>query len=77
MGQKVNPISLRLGITRKSDSRWYVDGKQYTQFLHEDIKLREQIKRKYYHAGIAKIEFERAGNRCKVTITTARPGLDH
>ena len=75
MGQKVNPISLRLGITRKSDSRWYVDGKEYTQFLHEDINLREQIKRKYHHAGIAKIEFERAGNRCKVTITTARPGI--
>jgi small subunit ribosomal protein S3 len=75
MGQKVNPIGLRLGITRQSDSRWYVEPKQFASLLHEDLTLRKKIKTKYFHAGIAKIEFERAGNRCKVTITTARPGI--
>ena len=75
MGQKVNPIGLRLGITRDCDSRWYVDGKNYQEWLHEDIRLRKQVKTKYFHAGISRIEIERAGNRCKVTIHTARPGL--
>ena len=75
MGQKVNPICFRLGITRTCDSRWYVNKSDYAVFLHEDIELRRLIKRKYYHAGIAKIEIERAGNRCKVTISTARPGI--
>lgn len=75
MGQKVNPIGLRLGITRRTDSRWYADGKQYPAFLHEDLVLRDQIKRKYAHAGIARVEIERAGNRCKITISAARPGI--
>lgn len=75
MGQKVNPISLRLGITRECDSRWYLDGEDYVRCLHEDISLRQQIKRKYYHAGIARIDVERAGKRCKITIHTARPGI--
>lgn len=75
MGQKVNPIGLRVGIIRKTDSRWYADGKQYPTFLHEDIRLRDQIRRKYAHAGIARVEIERAGNRCKITISTARPGI--
>lgn len=75
MGQKVNPIGLRLGIIRDWDSRWYVAKSDYTKFLHEDIRLREKIKKRYYHAGIARIEIERAGNRCKVTINTARPGI--
>lgn len=74
MGQKVNPISLRLGITRKCESRWYYEN-GYAAYLHEDIKMRRQIKQKYYHAGIARIEIERAGNRCKVIISTARPGI--
>ncbi len=75
MGQKVNPISLRLGITRECDSRWYLDGEDYVRCLHEDISLRQQIKRKYYHAGVARIDVERAGKRCKITIHTARPGI--
>src|SRR5262249_37655934 len=75
MGQKVNPIGLRLGITRSAESRWFADRKQFSEFLHEDIKLRDQIKRKYFHAGISKVEVERAGNRCKITISTARPGI--
>lgn len=75
MGQKINPIGLRLGITRQCESRWYVDGKSYREFLFEDIDLRKQIKKKYFHAGVARVDIERAGNRCKVTISTARPGM--
>lgn len=75
MGQKINPIGLRLGITRVTESRWYTDGPKYAEFLHEDIALRKQIKKKYYHAGIARIDMERASNRCKITIHTARPGI--
>ncbi|MBI1783706.1 30S ribosomal protein S3 [Candidatus Sumerlaeota bacterium] len=75
MGQKINPIGMRLGITRQAESRWYVDGRKYAEFLHEDIALRQQIKKKYFHAGIARIDFERASNRCKITISTARPGI--
>lgn len=75
MGQKINPISLRLGITRSWDSRWYTTRQDYAKFLHEDIKLREYIRERFAHAGIARIEIERAGNRCKITISTARPGI--
>ncbi len=75
MGQKINPIGLRLGITRAHESRWYADGAKYSEFLHEDIALRKQIKKKYFHAGIARIDVERASNRCKITIQTARPGI--
>lgn len=75
MGQKVNPIGLRLGITRLCESRWYTDGPKYQEFLHEDIALRGQIKKKYFHAGISRIDIERASNRCKITISTARPGI--
>lgn len=75
MGQKVNPISFRLGITRECESRWYVKREDYVTFLHEDIAIRKQIKEKYFHAGIARIDIERAGNRCKITIKTARPGI--
>lgn len=75
MGQKVNPIGLRLGITSECESRWYVPKKDYATFLHEDIRIRGRIKTKYFHAGISRIEIERAGNRCKLTIHTARPGI--
>lgn len=75
MGQKINPIGFRLGITRECESRWFVRKQDYAQFLHEDIRIRDLIKRKYQHAGIARIDIERAGNRCKVTIHTARPGI--
>ncbi len=75
MGQKINPIGLRLGITRATESRWYAQGRQFNEFLHEDIALRKEIKKKYFHAGIARVDIERAGNRCKITISTARPGI--
>ena len=75
MGQKVHPIGLRVGVIRTWDSRWYAKGKTYYDFLHEDIKLRNYIKEKLKHAGVAKIELERAGNKVKVIIHTARPGV--
>lgn len=75
MGQKVNPISNRLGIIRSWDSRWYTTPVKYAEFLHEDLKLRESICGQFHHAGIARVLIERAGNRCKITISTARPGI--
>ena len=72
MGQKVKPISNRLGITRTWNSRWYTANENYADFLHEDIKLREIIRQKFQHAGIADVVIERAGNRCKPTASTAR-----
>lgn len=74
MGQKVNPIGLRLGIVKTWDSRWYAE-KNYSKFLQEDIVLRNFIKKKLYHAGISKIEIERTANRVKITIRAARPGI--
>lgn len=75
MGQKVNPIGLRLGVIRTWDSRWYAKGKAYYNNLHEDIKLRTYLKAKLKHAGVSKIEMERAANKVKVIISTARPGI--
>ena len=74
MGQKVNPNGLRLGIIRDWESRWYAD-KDYADLLHEDIKIRNFLKKRLYEAGIAKIEIERAANRVNVTIHTAKPGM--
>ncbi|NUP89171.1 MAG: 30S ribosomal protein S3 [Candidatus Sumerlaeia bacterium] len=74
MGQKVNPIGLRLGITRTWESRWY-NPRLYVKFLHEDVMIRREIKQRFQHAGISKVEIERASNRVKITIHTARPGI--
>ena len=74
MGQKVHPVGLRLGIIRDWDGRWFAE-KDYATFLHEDIKIRRLIKKKLYNSGIARVEIERAANRIKVTIHTARPGM--
>ncbi len=74
MGQKVHPIGFRLGVTRTWDSRWY-SRQNYAQLLHEDIKLRKFLKHKLYSAGIAKIEIERAANKVKINVHTARPGI--
>jgi len=74
MGQKVNPIGFRLGITRTWDSRWF-SKRDYSKLLHEDIKLREYIKQKLFGAGIARIEIERAANKVKINVHTARPGI--
>jgi small subunit ribosomal protein S3 len=74
MGQKVHPIGLRLGIIKTWDSRWYAK-KNYAALLHEDIKIRSIVKERLTHAGVSKIEIERAGQKAKVNIHTARPGI--
>lgn len=75
MGQKVNPIGLRLGINRTSDSRWYADTADYGRLLHEDIAIRKEIRKRLKQAGISKIIIERPHKKCLITIHTARPGL--
>ena len=74
MGQKVNPIGFRLGVIRSWDSKWYEE-KNYARWLHEDIKLREYVKKKLGQAGISRVEIERAANKVKVNVHTARPGI--
>lgn len=74
MGQKVNPIGLRLGIVRTWESRWYA-GKKYADYILEDHKIREYLKKKLYHAGISKIEIERSSRRIRLRIFTSRPGI--
>ncbi len=75
MGQKVNPISLRVAVHKKWRSRWYADKKDFGPLLHEDIKIRDYIKSKLEQAAIPEIFIERYANRVRVTIFTARPGL--
>lgn len=74
MGQKVNPHGLRVGIIKTWDAKWYAD-KDYAKNLHEDVKIRDFIKEKLYATGIARVEIERAANRVKVIIHTAKPGM--
>ena len=74
MGQKVNPIGLRLGIVKTWESRWYAD-KKYSDYILEDYRLREYVKSKMYHAGISRIEIERSSKRVRLRIYTARPGI--
>ncbi len=75
MGQKVNPISLRVGVIRTWDSRWFAKGPLYLENLHEDFKLRTYIREKLKHAGVARVEMERAAKKVKIIISTARPGV--
>lgn len=75
MGQKVHPIGFRLGVIRTWDSKWFASSKEYANLLHEDIKLRDYLKKRLYHAGISKIELERAAGKVKVNIHAARPGI--
>lgn len=74
MGQKVNPHGLRIGVIKTWDAKWYAD-KDYAKNLHEDVKIRDFIKQKLYATGIARVEIERAANRVKVIIHTAKPGM--
>ena len=74
MGQKVHPIGFRLGVLESWQSRWFAE-KEYADLLHEDIRIRSFIKKRLYHAGIAKIEMERAANKAKINIYTSRPGI--
>ncbi len=74
MGQKVHPVGFRLGVIKTWSSRWYAE-KEYPKFIVEDHKIRVFIKNRVYHAGISKIEIERAVNRGHIKIHTARPGV--
>jgi small subunit ribosomal protein S3 len=74
MGQKINPIGLRLGINKTWDSRWYA-GADYADKLHEDIKIRKYVKEKLNQAGISKIIIERPSKKCTISIHSARPGV--
>ncbi len=74
MGQKVNPKGLRIGIIRDWDARWFAD-KNYKELLHEDVQIRKHIKQKLEMAGIDRVEIERAADRVKISIYTAKPGI--
>ena len=75
MGHKVNPIGLRVGINRTWDSRWYADRKEYGQLLHEDLRIREFIRKEAAQAGVSRVVIERPHKKCRVTVHTARPGV--
>lgn len=75
MGQKVNPVGIRVGIIKSWDSIWFADRDEYKKNLHEDIKIRQYIMKKYKTAGISKVGMERFPDRINVYIHTARPGL--
>ena len=75
MGQKVNPIGIRLGINRTWDSRWYADGASYGDLLHEDLKIRKYLQKRLVQAGISRVVIERPAKKARVTIHTARPGV--
>ena len=74
MGQKVNPVGLRIGVIRDWESKWYA-GKDYADLLHEDIKIREYVEQRLHDAAVSSIEIERAANRVNITINTAKPGM--
>jgi len=74
LGQKVHPIGFRLGINRNWDSRWFA-GKEYSSFVIEDYQIRKFLKKRLFQAGVAKIEIERAANKVRIRIHTARPGI--
>ena len=75
MGQKISPIGLRLGINRTWDSRWYAEGDDYGNMLHEDLNIRAFIEKELSQAGISKVVIERPAKKCRVTIYSARPGV--
>jgi small subunit ribosomal protein S3 len=74
MGQKVHPIGFRLGFNRTWRSRWYAE-KEYANLLHEDILLKKDLKKRFAHAGVSRVEVERAANKLKISIFTSRPGI--
>ncbi|NLN20087.1 MAG: 30S ribosomal protein S3 [Firmicutes bacterium] len=75
MGQKVHPYGLRLGIIKDWEGKWYANRKEFSELLHEDLMIRRMIKERFYTAGVSRIEIERAANRTRITIHTARPGM--
>ena len=74
MGQKVHPFGFRLGYNKTWNSRWYAK-KDYSSLLHEDLRLKKELKKQLGHAGVSKIEIERPGNKIRITIHTSRPGI--
>jgi small subunit ribosomal protein S3 len=74
MGQKTHPKGFRIGVTEQWDSKWFAR-REYPQLLHEDLRIRKFLKQRLYHAGISKVEIERAANKAKINIYTARPGI--
>ncbi len=75
MGQKVNPVAIRLGITREWVSKWYAGKKQFPQHVHTDFRVREFLKAKLADASVSRVQIERAAKRVNITIQTARPGI--
>lgn len=75
MGQKANPIGMRVGINRTWDSRWYAGDKNFSELLHEDVRIRNFLEKKLVQAAVSKIIIERPANKCHVTIHSARPGI--
>lgn len=75
MGQKVSPLGLRIGVIRDWESKWYANEKDYAKLLHEDIKVRDFLKKRLKDASVASIEIERAANRLNINIHTAKPGM--
>ncbi|MEE2525210.1 30S ribosomal protein S3 [Hyphobacterium sp. HN65] len=75
MGQKVNPIGLRLGVNRTWESRWYANTGEYADLLHEDLKIRDMLRKRLKNASVSKIVIERPHKKCTVTVYTARPGV--
>jgi small subunit ribosomal protein S3 len=74
MGQKVHPTGFRLGYNKTWRSRWYAE-KDYSNLLHEDIQLKQELKKRFAHAGVSRVEVERAANKLKISIYTSRPGI--
>jgi small subunit ribosomal protein S3 len=74
MGQKVHPTGFRLGYNKTWRSRWYAE-KDYANLLHEDIRLKQELKKRFSHAGVSRVEVERAANKLKISIYTSRPGI--
>lgn len=75
MGQKTHPYGFRVGVIKTWSSKWYQSGSKYKQWLHEDVRIKRAIKQYLYNASIAGVEIERAANRAKVIVFTARPGM--
>jgi len=74
MGQKVHPTGFRLGYNKTWRSRWYAD-REYAELLHEDLKLKKDLKKRFSHAGVSRVDVERAANKLKISIFTSRPGI--
>jgi small subunit ribosomal protein S3 len=74
LGQKVNPIGLRLGIVKTWESRWYA-GKKYADYILEDYNIRKFLKKRLYHAGVSRVEIERSSKRVRLRVFTSRPGI--